>query len=76
MSHQFAHLSIKEDPGVLIATGAAAILSILGTGFCLFLYAKYKKLRSFAFKLVSMLNLVGFLQSMFSILYTLLAVTI
>ena len=61
------------DDRHLLITGFASLLSFTSTGFTLYLFFKYDYLRSFAFKLVSILNFAGFLHSLDYMVYVVLA---
>ena len=61
MSSKFHKIDYEVNDVHLIVTGIASLLSFLSTSFTLFLYFRYSYLRSFAFKLVTLLNLTGFL---------------
>ena len=60
---------IEENKYIIIITGIAAGLSFIGTSFNLFMFAKYKHLRTFTYKIIMMLNFSGWLLSISAIIY-------
>ena len=69
MSSDSEIVDLLENNYIITITGIAAGLSFIGTSFNLFMFAKYKHLRTFTYKIIMMLNFSGWLLSITAIIY-------